>query len=78
VHELYQASNELSDRSRFWRQTQVVKYVSPERHIPALKAIGYQGFRYDGGLLVGGLGRHDAYSMWDADFVNSHRVERFK
>lgn len=35
---------------------------------------GYIGFEYDGGVLVGGLGRHRAFCIWDDDYVNAHRI----
>ena len=43
-----------------------------------LKPLGYLGFEYNGGLRLGGGGRHRAFCVWDEDFVNDHKVERFK
>lgn len=39
---------------------------------------GYKGFEYNGGGYVGGNGKHRAFSMWDDEFVNDCKVERFK
>lgn len=43
-----------------------------------LKPYGYRGFEYNGGVHVGGFGRHRAFCIWDDDFVNEHRVKRFR
>lgn len=43
-----------------------------------LKPYGYFGFEYSGGIRIGGCGRHRAFSIWDEDFVNNHKVDRFK
>lgn len=39
-----------------------------------LRSIGYLGFSYPGGMMSG-MTRHKAYSVWDEDFVNKHKVE---
>lgn len=39
---------------------------------------GYKGFEYEGGRYVGGAGRHRAFSMWDDEYINDHKIERFK
>lgn len=39
-----------------------------------LRDIGYLGFSYPGGVTTGST-RHHAYSVWDEDFVNKHKVE---
>lgn len=44
-----------------------------------IKPYGYIGYEYNGGTrLGGGYGRHRAFSIWDEDFVNEHKVQRFK
>lgn len=44
-----------------------------------LKPYGIIGFEYNGGMhLGGGHRRHRAFSIWDQDFVNEHKVERFR
>lgn len=43
-----------------------------------LRPLGYLGFEYDGGVRLGGGHRHRAFCVWDENFVNEHKVERFK
>lgn len=43
-----------------------------------LTPYGILGFRYDGGVLVGGYGKHQAYCLWDEEFVNTHKVNRIR
>ncbi len=43
-----------------------------------LKPLGYLGFEYNGGMRLGGGYRHRAFCVWDENFVNEHKVERFK
>lgn len=43
-----------------------------------LKPYGYIGYEYNGGLRLGGKIHHRAFSIWDENFVNDHKVERFK
>ncbi len=31
-----------------------------------------------GGVRVGGCGYHRAFSIWDDEYVNKHRVDRFR
>lgn len=35
---------------------------------------GYRGYKHRGGMMVGGYGAHNAFCVWDEDFVNKHRV----
>lgn len=44
----------------------------------AVEPYGYRGFEYGGGLHIGGFGQHRAFVVWDDDYVNEHRVERFR
>ena len=46
--------------------------------IDALKPFGIIGFEYFGGVRVGGYGYHRAFSIWDDEYVNKHRVDRFR
>ena len=46
--------------------------------INTLKPFGIIGFEYKGGVRVGGFGRHRAFSIWDDEYVNKHRVDRFR
>lgn len=46
--------------------------------IKTLKPYGIIGFEYIGGTRIGGCGRHRAFSIWDDDYVNKHRVDRFR
>lgn len=39
---------------------------------------GIHGFEYKGGIRVGGLGKHRAFSLWDSDFVNQNKVKRYR
>lgn len=41
-----------------------------------LKSAGFQGYEYDGGVLIGGYGRHRAFALWDQGYVNDHFIER--
>lgn len=43
-----------------------------------LTPFGYRGFEYNGGNYTGGVGRHRAFCVWDDEFVNQHRVQRFR
>lgn len=46
--------------------------------ISALKPYGIHGFEYNGGVRLGGYGRHRAFSIWNDDYVNDHKVRRYK
>jgi len=46
--------------------------------INTLKPFGIIGFEYIGGVRVGGYGYHRAFSIWDDEYVNKHRVDRFR
>lgn len=39
-----------------------------------LLPFGVIGYEYPGGMAIGGSGYHRAFSVWDEDFVNKHRV----
>lgn len=39
---------------------------------------GYRGFKYKGGQYTGGMGLHNAFVVWDDDFVNEHIVKRYR
>lgn len=41
-----------------------------------LTPYGIIGFAYSGGMIVGGFGKHQAYCLWDEDYVNEHRLDR--
>lgn len=43
-----------------------------------IEPYGFKGFEYDGGRIWGGLGHHRAFCLWDDEFVNDHKVKRFK
>lgn len=43
-----------------------------------LEPYGIIGFEYNGGRRLGGRYSHRAFCIWDEDFVNRHKVERFK
>lgn len=43
-----------------------------------LRPFGYLGFEYNGGIRIGGGKLHRAFCVWDENFVNEHKVERFK
>lgn len=43
-----------------------------------LKPYGYRGFEYDGGVITNAAIRHRAFVLWDNDFVNDHKVKRFR
>lgn len=49
-----------------------------EKAIKVLKPYGIYGYRYTGGIRAGWHCKHDAYVLWDSDFVNQHKVERFR
>lgn len=44
----------------------------------ALVPYGYRGFEYRGGAIMGGLGNHRAFCIWDEEYVNRHIVTREK
>lgn len=45
---------------------------------PSLRRVvepyGYKGFEYNGGKRIGGCGTHRAFCVWDAEWVNQHRL----
>jgi hypothetical protein len=43
----------------------------------ALQPYGYLGFEYCGGIRMGHM-RHRAFVIWDDQYVNQHRVNRWK
>lgn len=43
----------------------------------ALSPYGVIGYRYNGGARTGGK-RHNAFCIWDEDFVNKHKVATYK
>lgn len=49
-----------------------------DRLIPVLVSYGIHGFEYSGGARMGGYGYHRAFSIFDEQYVNDHRVERRK
>ena len=49
-----------------------VNYAS---FIAKLKEIGYQGFEYSGGSSTRSSIKHRAFSIWNENFVNAHRVD---
>ena len=53
------------------KASHVTKYTS----IAAmLKPYGYKGFEYRGGVLTSSPIKHRAFCVWDAEWVNEHRV----
>lgn len=61
---------------------EILKIKEFQDHLIAgLMTIGYVGFKYDGGIRAGGALargggglRHTAYSFWNAEYINAHRV----
>lgn len=43
-----------------------------------LRQRGFKGMEYSGGILVGGYGIHRAFCVWDDDWVNYHKTNRYK
>lgn len=43
-----------------------------------LQQRGFKGMEYNGGILVGGYGLHRAFCVWDDDWVNYHKTNRYK
>jgi len=43
-----------------------------------LRPYGTIGMEYNGGVRLGGGHTHRAFCIWDEEFVNDHKVERFK
>lgn len=67
-------------RAKYFRTTPYPPniHINYNRSIPKLKEIGYIGYEYPGGQMVGGLGRHRAFSIWDEEYVNAHKESTFK
>jgi len=42
-----------------------------------LEEYGYRGLEYPGGMITNNI-RHRAFCVWDEDFVNDHKVKRYK
>ena len=61
-----------------WGQVaRAVKHRVPERWRAferVMRQHGYSGFRYDGGITIGGRGKHDAYALWDVGHGSRWRV----
>lgn len=55
-----------------------ISNVTADRLKKLLTPYGIIGLAYNGGIIVGGLGRHQAYCLWDEDFVNEHKVKRIR
>jgi hypothetical protein len=43
-----------------------------------IEPYGFVGFEYNGGSRLGGGYNHRAFSIWDEEYVNDHKVQRFK
>lgn len=43
-----------------------------------LKKRGFKGMEYSGGVVLGGYGLHRAFCVWDDDWVNYHKTNRYK
>lgn len=46
--------------------------------IAAMKGFGFKGFEYAGGSYTKSEVNHRAFSLWDEQYVNAHKVNRFK
>lgn len=46
--------------------------------IPVLKEFGIHGFEYNGGARLGGGFYHRAFNIFDQDYVNDHKVDRYR
>lgn len=60
-----------------WSRT---PYTGPKPDFAKIRRIvepfGFRGFEYDGGLMIGGFGRHRAFCVWNDEWVNAHRIDR--
>lgn len=65
--------NRTAARAYPWHNTEALLKI---RNI--LVPYGYHGYEYNGGQYAGGKGLHRAFVIWDDEFVNDHKVERFK
>jgi hypothetical protein len=43
-----------------------------------LEPYGYRGFEYQGGIRTNSIIRHRAFCVWHDDWLNEHRVRRFR
>lgn len=43
-----------------------------------IRPYGFVGYEYNGGMRLGGGYNHRAFCIWDEEYVNDHKVERFK
>lgn len=68
---VFDAVQEAADRGE--RKTDLWRKISN-----IIKPYGFVGYEYNGGVRLGGGYRHRAFCIWDEDFVNEHKVERFK
>lgn len=46
--------------------------------VPVLKEFGIHGFEYNGGARLGGGFYHRAFNIFDQDYVNDHKVDRYR
>lgn len=43
-----------------------------------IRPYGFAGYEYNGGLRLGGGFNHRAFCLWDEEYVNDHKVQRYK
>jgi hypothetical protein len=60
-------------RNRRWSRIELFKSIRE-----MLTPYGYRGFEYSGGTYIGGCGKHRAFCIWEDNFVNQYKTERFK
>ncbi len=66
----------FSDFQRIIREAKFPAGPWMNKLTPLLKPYGVLGYRYNGGVRIGGNGLHNAYCIWDDEFVNQHKVAR--
>lgn len=67
--------------SRVTMKQRIARYDSKvmwRRIANIIKPYGFVGYEYNGGQRLGGGYHHRAFCIWDEDFVNEHKVLRFK
>ena len=54
------------------------KKLNYQRIRVMLEEYGYRGLEYPGGMITNSDTRHRAFCVWDEEFVNEHKIKRYR
>ena len=75
INEKFHTEFLKNKRHTLFYETRAIKF---NKLINILKDYGVHGFEYNGGKRLGGTLKHRAFSVWDEEFVNRHKVGQVK